>query len=398
MTTTVTRAPRPARILFSFARGRGHLNPMLPLARAAAAAGHETALCGARPIVLDQTGFDHLHPREVSTMPSTAGADWSERDTGRLTPVTAAGLLANIAPHFLGDTGRESRAAVIEVAREWAADVVVCDGQDFGAMVAAEVAGLPCVVVEVLATAPDAWLERIREPMQAFRAEVGLAPDPELRVAHGALTVVPFPPALRADRASQGPVTRMRPDAPQPERDHPAVAWLAAGDEEQRVYATLGTVFNRASGDLLPRIIQALESLPVRALVTTGPDIDPAGFRAASPRIRVERYVPQDGAIAAADLVVSHGGSGTMTQALSHGVPVLMLPLGADHLPNGQRVRDLGAGAMVDARATTDELAARIRDLLADAAPRAAAAAVAAEMRALPSPDDVMRRIEALLR
>ncbi|WP_414171581.1 hypothetical protein [Clavibacter tessellarius] len=30
MTTTVTRAPRPARILFSFARGRGHLNPMLP--------------------------------------------------------------------------------------------------------------------------------------------------------------------------------------------------------------------------------------------------------------------------------------------------------------------------------------------------------------------------------
>jgi len=396
--TIETRAPRPARILFSFARGRGHLNPMLPLARAAAAAGHETALCGARPIVLDQTGFDHLHPREVSTMPSTARADWSERDTGRLTPVTSAGLLANIAPYFLGDSAREARDAVIGIATAWAADVVVCDGQDFGAMVAAELVGLPCVVVEVFATAPDAWLERFREPMQAFRAEAGLEPDPEMRGVHGALTVVPFPPSLRGDRDVQGPLTRMRPDAPQPEGDHPALAWLAAGDEDHRVYATLGTVFNRASGDLLPRIIEALESLPVRALVTTGPEIDPAGFPVRSPRVRVERYVPQDGVLAVADLVVTHGGSGTMTQALSHGVPLLMLPLGADHLPNSERVRDLGAGAMVDARATSDELAARIRGLLGDPAPRAAAEAVAAEMRALPSPDDVMRRIEALLR
>ncbi|MBF4621240.1 glycosyltransferase [Clavibacter sp. VKM Ac-2542] len=386
----------PLRILFSFARGRGHLGPMLPLAHAARAAGHETALCGARSVVLDQTGFDHLHPREVSTMPSTADATWREGGTGILTPVTSSGLLANVAPYFLGDSAREARAAVAGIATSWAADVVICDGQDFGAMVAAELSGLPCVVVEVFATAPDAWLERLREPMQAFRAEVGLAPDPELRGVHGALTVVPFPPALRGDRAPRGPMTRMRPEAPEPESDHPAVAWLAAGDEEHRVYATLGTVFNRASGDLLPRIIAALDSLPVRALVTTGPEIDPARFPTRSPRVRVERYVPQDGALAVADLVVTHGGSGTMTQALSRGVPLLVLPLGADHLPNGERVRDLGAGAMLDARATTAELAARIRDLLGDASVRAGAAAVAGEMRALPSPADVMRRIEAL--
>lgn len=387
----------PLRILFSFARGRGHLGPMLPLAHAARAAGHEIALCGARSVVRDQTGFDHLHPREVSTMPSTADATWREGGTGILTPVTSSGLLANVAPYFLGDSAREARDAVVGIATSRAADVVICDGQDFGAMVAAELSGLPCVVVEVFATVPDAWLERLREPMQAFRAEAGLAPDPELRGAHGALTVVPFPPALRGDRARQGAMTRMRAEAPQPGSDHPAVAWLAAGDEPHRVYATLGTVFNRASGDLLPRIIAALESLPVRALVTTGPEIDPAGFPTGSPRVRVERYVPQDGALAAADLVVTHGGSGTVTQALSHGVPLLVLPLGADHLPNGERVRDLGAGALLDARATPAELAGRIRDLLSDASARAAAAAVADEMRALPAPADAVRRIEALL-
>lgn len=388
----------PLRILFSFARGRGHLGPMLPLAHAARVAGHETALCGARSVVRDQIGFDHLHAREVSTMPSTADATWREGGTGILTPVTSSGLLANVAPYFLGDSAREARDAVVGITTAWAADVVVCDGQDFGAMIAAEVVGIPCVVVEVFATAPDAWLERLREPMRAFRAEAGLEPDPELRGAHGALTVVPFPPALRGDRAPRGPMTRMRPEAPQPGSDHPASAWLAAGDEPHRVYATLGTVFNRASGDLLPRIIAALESLPVRALVTTGPEIDPAGFPTGSPRVRVERYVPQDGALAVSDLVVTHGGSGTMTQALSHGVPLLVLPLGADHLPNGERVRGLGAGAMLDARATSAELAAAIGDAVAEPALRDGAAVVAAEMRALPSPAEVVRRIEALAR
>jgi len=395
--TAVTRTPRPARILFSFARGRGHLGPMLPLASAARAAGHETALCGARSVVHDLAGFDHLHPREVSTMPSTAGATWREGGTGILTPVTSSGLLANVASYFLGDSAREARDAVGRIAADWAADVVVCDAQDFGAMVAAELAGTPCVVVDVFATASDAWVERIREPMQAFRAEVGLAADPGLRGTRGALAVVPFPACLRGERAAGGPMTRMRPDAPQPERDHPAVAWLADGNEEHRVYATLGTVFNRASGDLLPRIIQALESLPVRALVTTGPDIDPAGFPVRGPRVRVERYVPQDGALAVVDLAVSHGGSGTLTQALAHGVPLLVLPLGADHLPNGERLRELGAGTTLDARATTAELAAGIGRALADPGLRRGAGAVAEEMRALPSPADVVRRIEALL-
>lgn len=396
--TTVTGAPRAARILFSFARGRGHADPLMPLARAAASAGHETALCGARSVVLDQTGFDHLHPREVSTMPSTAQRTWREDGTGVLTPVSSSGLLRNVASYFLGDSARDARAAVLGIAAAWPADVVVCDGQDFGAMVAAERLGIPCVVVDVFATAPEGWIEQIRGPMQGFRAEVGLRPDPELRVLDGQLAVIPFPASFRALRERRAPVTRMRPEAPQRDRDHPALAWLAAGDEEHRVYATLGTIFNRASGDLLPRIIRALESLPVRALVTTGPDIDPAGFPVRGPRVRLEPYVPQDGVLDVVDLVVSHGGSGTMTQSLSHGVPLLVLPLGADQLPNGERVRDLGAGAMLDARATTAEIATRIRAMLADPSSRAGAAAVADEMRALPSPADVVRRIEALVR
>lgn len=383
---------RPLRFLFSFARGRGHLGPLVPIARAAAASGHATALIGARDPVLDQKDFGQLHPRDVPMPPSGEG-------TGVLTPVNPSNVLKNMAPFFLGEAARIARDYVTELAAEWAADVVVCDGQDFGAMVAAERLGIPVVVVEVFATASDEWVDSIRGPMQEFRAEAGLEPDPELRMIDGTLTVVPFPPSLRGTEGRRAEVIRMRPEPPELSHAHPALRWLAAGDEEHRVYVTLGTAFNKSSGDLLPRILKALESLPIRALITTGPRLDPGLFPVASARLRVEQYVPQDGILGLVDLTITHGGSGSVTGSLSRGVPVLVLPLGADQLPNGQRATSLGAGAVMDAAtATPAEIASETQRLLASSPVREAARTIQAEISELPSADAVVQRIAELVR
>ncbi|MBT1584130.1 hypothetical protein [Curtobacterium flaccumfaciens] len=82
-------APEPLRIVFSFPRGRGHLAPMLPLARAASAAGHRTALSGAREAVLEQTGFSHRQPRDVELPASRPG-------TGTLTPIDPSAVLTRV--------------------------------------------------------------------------------------------------------------------------------------------------------------------------------------------------------------------------------------------------------------------------------------------------------------
>ena len=45
--------------------------------------------------------------------------------------------------------------------------------------------------------------------------------------------------------------------------------------------------------------------------------------------MRVERFVAQDEVLSEVDLVVSHGGSGSLMAALAHGLPSVLLPLGA---------------------------------------------------------------------
>ena len=51
--------------------------------------------------------------------------------------------------------------------------------------------------------------------------------------------------------------------------------------------------------------------------------------------------------MAAADLVICHGGHGTLARALAAGVPVLCCPAVGDMAENGARVAWSGAGLML---------------------------------------------------
>jgi MGT family glycosyltransferase len=86
--------------------------------------------------------------------------------------------------------------------------------------------------------------------------------------------------------------------------------------------------------------------MPVRAIVTTGPSIDPATVRAGA-NTQVVRYVPHAGILPSASLVITHAGVGTTMAALGHGVPVLCTPMGRDQFFNAGRVEALGVGRML---------------------------------------------------
>ena len=106
--------------------------------------------------------------------------------------------------------------------------------------------------------------------------------------------------------------------------------------------------------------------------MTTGPSIDPAVLAPAA-NTRVTRFVPHGEVLPHASLVVTHAGMGTVMSALSHGVPLLCLPLGRDQFFNAAMVERLGAGRVLPADAGVDTLAAAARDLLADDETRAGA-------------------------
>jgi UDP:flavonoid glycosyltransferase YjiC (YdhE family) len=95
--------------------------------------------------------------------------------------------------------------------------------------------------------------------------------------------------------------------------------------------------------------------------------------------------------------VVSHAGSGSVLGALAHGLPMVLLPLGADQPHNAARCEAIGVARVLDAvTAQPAEIAAAIAELLASEPHRRAAAEVCHEIATLADPGDAVARIEAL--
>jgi len=67
-----------------------------------------------------------------------------------------------------------------------------------------------------------------------------------------------------------------------------------------------------------------------------------------------------------AAVVVTHCGHGTVIRALSHGRPMLCLPMGRDQNDNAARVAARGAGIRLDANADVTALRAGLSALLTE--------------------------------
>ena len=133
--------------------------------------------------------------------------------------------------------------------------------------------------------------------------------------------------------------------------------------------------------DLLQRAADALGRLPVRALVTTGPAVDPAVIRA--PRnVLVRRWVRHADVLASCSAVLTHGGHGTVIKALAAGVPLVIAPFGRDQPGNAARVVHAGAGLRVRKTASAAALQRAIGQVLNDHRYRAAARRMAAILAA----------------
>jgi UDP:flavonoid glycosyltransferase YjiC (YdhE family) len=360
------------RLLFTFAGGRGHLEPLVPIARAARDAGHEVAFTG-RPAVAARVG--ELGFAMLASGPPGPGAPPARTP---LLEVDLAREEAVLRDGFAGQIARERAPGVLEACGDWRPDALVCGEVDFGAMVAAERAGLPFVRVLISATERFVRDSVVAEPLAALRAEHGLcaqAPD--------VLVLSPFPASLR----------------PLPREAHRFRARVVArpASDANAVHLTLGTIFNLESGDLFERALAGLRDLPVDVIATTGSNLDPAQLGPQPPNARVERYLPQSDVLPHCRAVVSHAGSGSILGALAHGLPSVLLPMGADQPQNAARCQELGVARVLDAvHATPGAIRDAVADVLTTPSYRAAAASIADEIAALPGPDRSVAELERL--
>ena len=102
--------------------------------------------------------------------------------------------------------------------------------------------------------------------------------------------------------------------------------------------------------------------------------------------------------------MVCHGGSGTALASLAAGVPLVMVPLFADQFENARRIAKTRAGRIVEPQITeagvrsidtaaAPKITKSIEDLLEDVTHRDRARAIAAEMAATATVDEVLTRL-----
>ncbi len=377
-------------MLFTFAGGNGHLEPLVPLARAAEAAGHTVAFVG-RPWMLPKV-------EALGFLAFATGSDVGL--TPKRLPLAAIDMereLRAVSNGFARRIARERAMGLLPLCAAWQPDILVCEELDFGAMIVAERIGLPHATVLVIAAGSLVRPELVAAPLNELRAEHGLPPDPALTLLGRHLVLSPFPPSYR-EPAFPLPATAhtFRPRALDP-AGAAGRAWVAHLPDAPSVYFTLGTVFNMESGDLFQRVLAGLRELPINLIVTVGRDIDPAELGLQPPNVQIERYIPQGALLPYCDLVVAHGGSGSVMGALAHGLPLVLLPLGADQPLNAVRCEALGVAQVLDALvATPQAVRAAVTQVLQEPGYRQAAKGLQSEIAALPGPEHAVGLLEKL--
>lgn len=366
------------RILIVTSPGIGHIFPIIPTAWALRAAGHDI-------LVATSANQDQVANAGLPVVDTAPGVNFAEVFTSVMPDGWRAGpgdtgiefatkLFAVISGKFVDHT--------VRLANTWQPDLVMYTPLQGAGPLAAAVLGVPSVVHEISPASGALLVEPLAERMTDQYDRFGVRFTP----AAGLLEVLP--PSLRDPAEPPVPCHTMRyvpynggavlPD------------WVLEPRDRERVVVTLGTVTPRMGGMAALRpIIAAAGKLDAEfVLALGGADLSELG--ALPDNLRPVGWVPLGALLRNSDAVIHHGGAGTTLTALDAGLPQFILPQGADQFRNGQVVAASGAGAVLSG----EELdAARLTDLLTDAAFAASARRVAADIAAQPTSAELVPTI-----
>ncbi len=230
--------------------------------------------------------------------------------------------------------------------------------------------------------------DRTHRPMwaefDAWCTEQGMSPLPDLEFmptsAHANLYVYPEV-ADYTDVRPLGPTwhrldssvrtTDPAVDLPALLTDRPAGSAL--------VYLSLGSL-GSADVDLMRRLVSVLAETPHRYIVSKGPQ---ASEYELADNMWGAEFLPQTTLLPLVDLVITHGGNNTTTEAFHHGKPMVVLPLFWDQYDNAQRVDETGFGVRLPTYTfEAGHLTGAIDRLVSDSALRSRMAANAAVIQA----------------
>ncbi|MDB5452262.1 MAG: hypothetical protein JWO33_840 [Caulobacteraceae bacterium] len=233
--------------------------------------------------------------------------------------------------------------------------------------------------------------------VNATRRHLGLEPLAHLADQADAAEAVLLGTARAFDFAPATPSSRVRYVGPQLDQPAWAEPWVSpwpVDDARPLVMVGFSTTFQN-HGAVLQRIADALGQLPVRGLITLGDTIYPSEIQP-PPNVALVHSARHDLVMEQAAVVVTHGGHGTVTRALAHRLPMLVIPHGRDQNDNAIRVTWRGAGLSLTPDASAEDIRAALARLLDEPAFAQAARALGDQVAAEIANSPVVEELETL--
>ena len=353
---------------------------MLPLLRAASAAGHDVVVATGPDLVgeLQLRGFqtwsvgpaaaDILAARRAQPPASDAGATYRR----------SASLM-------FGQPGVTRARDLLPRATRWAPDLVVHEITEVAGAEVAVLTGAGHIVVGP--TGEVGAAEALLPLLTAELAATLHTPDRHQEIV-AAPYLDPRVPALAPDRPTTfADVRPVRPELDEPHTRLPLRALRFSG--QTTVLLTLGR--HGVRGETLLGALDGLRGFGLNVLLETGSDLDLTGLGQSPRNVAVAPVIDYARALPMCHAVIGNGAAELTAGALAHGLPLVTLPRTPDQLATARALHGLGAGLTVQPDHLRPGAVRRaLSDVLADPAYARAARQQQAAMAALPSNADVL--------
>jgi UDP:flavonoid glycosyltransferase YjiC (YdhE family) len=372
----------------------GVVIPLLPIADALRSRGHEVMIAVGPDVAerVERDGFDPtvIGPSQMEAAmrafsdPSVAGSDDADATFG--------------AALFGGVYANELLPELRRIADDFDPDAVVHPPVDMASPIVASERSLPSVTYGFGQVLPSAMVTASAARVAPLWEAAGLAADPHAGVYLDCY-LDPCPTSMRLGALAPARLVQpIRPEIAGGSTD-PLPAGVAALGGRPVLYVSLGTVplFNQLT--TFEVLLEGVADEDIDVVVTIGSNNDPEALASVPSNVHVHRWLPLRPLLAHCDAVVCHGGSGTTLAALHAGLPLVLVPQGADQFENALACEKAGTAKVLrpdelDAGAVRDAVLTVIGDPSAE---RAAARGVAEEIAAMPASSEAVAVIDTLV-
>lgn len=375
------------RILVSTSPSFGLYFPVVPLAWALRAAGHDVLVTSPENMAETVNGSGLPFAPCAGPLPMKDIMLFDRAGRPIELPDSEEELLAHTGRAF-GRLAARSLDGLLALAKQWEPDVVVGEPHSYAAAAAAAVQGVPFVEHGIGLGYPKVIDECGAAEFAPELRQLGLDALPAADMVVDTCPQGVHPGAALPSHRPMGYVPFSTPGT--------VPSWVFEKRERPRLLLTLGTVPVPNRVELFRTLLRMLSEVGVDLVLAVEDEV--VEQLAPLPEsVLAAGWISLDSVLPSCDLIVHHCGAGTVMAALRSGLPQVLIPHTVEQFDSARRLDAYGAARRIPLEEMAPEqVLGAVRALLDDPSYREKAHALRDELAALPSPGATVAAVEEL--